>query len=52
MLLLKLPYIKAFKTYIQRWLPDSGKLWNAQRHIDSMLHAEITNLKLAVVMLG
>lgn len=36
---------------VQRWHSDAGKLWNVQRHANSMLHAEITDLESAVAML-
>lgn len=36
---------------VQRWHSDAGKLWNVQRHANSMLHAEITDLESAEAML-
>lgn len=35
----------------QRRHSDAGKLWNVQRHANSMLNAEITDLESAVAML-
>lgn len=38
--------------YIKKWHSFLEKLWNTQRRIDNILHAEITDLESVVIRFG